>query len=141
MTYTLNDYTDEARDTRVAKEILDGQNALRREYFGQTAILGNIYVLQSLDLVKVGFAKNLRKRISALQSANPYKLTLLCWFAPATIGHEKWLHKELKTFRSHREWFYFSSELESKIFNIQFPELYLITPDKLFIPSHFSKEG
>lgn len=58
------------------------------------------------SLVKVGWAKNPKKRVAALQTGSPVPLTLL-WSAEG--AYEEYLHAEFAAFRVRGEWFDFAT--------------------------------
>jgi len=65
-----------------------------------------VYFVQSVDggLIKIGFAKNARRRLKDLQIGSPVKLKLL-GFVSGTIFGEFMLHRRLSEHRRHGEWF------------------------------------
>ena len=67
---------------------------------------GYIYFVQMgfVGPVKIGYTKNIDKRISSLQTASPYKLNLLC-VMPGTEDYEKDIHAGLDEIRLEGEWF------------------------------------
>lgn len=71
---------------------------------------GLIYVVGYDDYVKIGFTKDLRKRMSQLQTACPQRLhahhTL-----PGTIANEQALHKSFAKSRLTNEWFRLSGPI------------------------------
>jgi hypothetical protein len=68
-----------------------------------------IYVIQSGDnTLKIGKANDVRKRARALQTAHPFQLRVLRKFevgAADVLPLEKEIHKRLKEYRLHGEWF------------------------------------
>ena len=69
------------------------------------------------DLVKIGKASDLKARLSALRSLSPYPLELRHsvetrepWFV------ERALHRSLKEFRRHGEWFYLNPSRLTQVF-------------------------
>ncbi len=68
--------------------------------------------------IKIGYTKrNIRKRISALQTASPAPLTLLAGM-PGGLDKEKILHAKFKKYRVHGEWFKVVPEIIEYINNI-----------------------
>jgi len=65
---------------------------------------GFVYFLRSGDLIKIGFATNIRKRITDLQIANPGELVLLASMR-GSPWIEKKLHHRFRSLRSRGEWF------------------------------------
>jgi hypothetical protein len=66
-----------------------------------------VYVIQSgHNTVKIGKATNVRKRLRALQTAQPYRLKLLHQVEVTDAGAlEKAVHEKLKRSRLQGEWF------------------------------------
>lgn len=66
-----------------------------------------IYFIQErgCDLIKIGFSNNPRKRLKALQVANPHKLLLLYAF-PSTRDFETKIHNKLRSQRVRGEWYF-----------------------------------
>jgi len=72
---------------------------LNREY-------GFVYAIQSLDLIKVGVAKDIQKRMEAMRLDNPHGCELLFYrrtYAPYTF--ERRMHELLADKAVGREWF------------------------------------
>jgi hypothetical protein len=72
---------------------------LNREY-------GYVYAIQSLDLIKVGVAKDIAKRMEAMRLMNPHGCELLFYrrtYAPYIF--EKRMHELLADKAVGREWF------------------------------------
>lgn len=66
---------------------------------------GTLYVLRAGEFIKVGFTKgDVLDRIAALQTGCPTKLFLL-GTGPGGRFIERELHKILKDYRSHGEWY------------------------------------
>jgi len=65
---------------------------------------GFIYFLRSGDLIKIGFATNVQRRISSLQIANPAPLVLLATMK-GSPRREKQLHHRFRSLRVSGEWF------------------------------------
>lgn len=68
---------------------------------------GNVYFIRSekTHAIKIGFtAGNVEDRMSALQTAHPYKLTVLATLRGG-MSYEKELHKRFGRFRLEGEWF------------------------------------
>lgn len=67
---------------------------------------GYVYAIKSLDLIKVGVAKNIEKRMEAMRLMNPHGCELLFYrraYAPYTF--EKRMHELLADKAVGREWF------------------------------------
>ena len=69
-------------------------------------ITGYIYFIQMGDVgpIKIGFTKDIGKRILSLQTSIPYPLKLLCFF-PGNEDMEKKIHSCLPEIRIEGEWF------------------------------------
>lgn len=67
---------------------------------------GFVYAIQSLDLIKVGVAKNIARRLDTMRLLNPHGCELLFYrrtFAPYTFESE--MHRLLAEKAVGREWF------------------------------------
>ena len=69
-------------------------------------ITGYVYFIQMGDVgpIKIGFTKDVGKRILALQTSIPYPLKLLCFF-PGNEAMERNIHSCLVEIRLDGEWF------------------------------------
>ena len=63
-----------------------------------------IYFVQCERAVKIGYTKNVCKRLGELQSANPHKLQLLV-SVPGSRGLEAAFHRAFKPYKVRGEWF------------------------------------
>jgi len=70
--------------------------------------VSGIYIVRSFDRYKIGYASNMYRRISQLNTANAFGVTTVRLLPMdldvAKLG-EQMLHKSLKGFRVHGEWF------------------------------------
>ena len=68
-----------------------------------------VYVISDGDNIKIGYAKEPRERLKALQTANSSQLKLVRAFQvkgrSAALAHEKTLHSKFKKHRLRGEWF------------------------------------
>ena len=70
-----------------------------------------IYLVAHLDqFVKIGFTKNINKRLSQLQTSSPVKLEVL-HLIEGNVGLEKELHQKFKHYRTSGEWFNYDSSI------------------------------
>ena len=70
-----------------------------------------IYLVAHLDqFVKIGFTKNINKRLSQLQVSSPVKLEVL-HLIEGNVSLEKELHRKFKEFRTSGEWFNYDSSI------------------------------
>ena len=69
-------------------------------------ITGYVYFVQmdKIGPIKIGFTKNINRRIGALQNAIPYQLNILCFF-PGNEEQEGELHFAFDKVRMKGEWF------------------------------------
>lgn len=65
--------------------------------------IGYIYFLRSGDMVKIGFAANVKSRLAALRTAAPNSELLLT--IPGTQATERFLHAHFHAYRCYGEWF------------------------------------
>ncbi len=70
-----------------------------------------IYMVKSNDLVKIGYTKNVSRRLLELQTGNPYKLNLV-FMGIGGADEEKQLHEAFSKHRSLGEWFKIENEFE-----------------------------
>jgi hypothetical protein len=77
---------------------------------------GFVYFLLNPEIraVKVGWAADPRKRVSAIQVASPHKLTLEAT-VPGTIEDEQALHRALRSHKMSGEWFQWNLETHELI--------------------------
>jgi hypothetical protein len=70
-------------------------------------ITGYLYFVQieNTGPIKVGFSKNVRQRMTHLQTSVPYALNLL-YFSPASVADEMEYHAILSDDRIRGEWFW-----------------------------------
>lgn len=98
-------------------------------------LTGYIYFIQMdrIGPIKIGFTKDIGKRLISLQTANPYPLNLLCVF-PGNEEMEKDIHQGFNEMRMEGEWFlphkFILSEIQEqnrvntrKCFRIPRPEI------------------
>ena len=67
---------------------------------------GYVYFIQ-VDVdgpIKIGFAADIRDRMSNLQTSSPYDLKLLAWFE-GTVADERAMHAKFSQHRLRGEWF------------------------------------
>lgn len=67
---------------------------------------GYIYFAQMdhIGPIKIGYTKNVKKRLASLQTGSPYKLSILC-IMPGTESFENIIHVGLDEIRLEGEWF------------------------------------
>lgn len=71
-----------------------------------TIVSGFVYLLKCQTFYKVGFSQNINNRIESLQSGNPFDITLVDSFKSSNpYVDEQNIHKYLKAYRLHGEWF------------------------------------
>jgi len=71
------------------------------------------YFIKSEDdtLLKIGKSRDIGARLASLQTGSPQKLVLIGMF-PNNGNLEKKLHKRLRQYRTHGEWFKIEGEIE-----------------------------
>jgi hypothetical protein len=69
-------------------------------------ITGYVYFIQidRIGPIKIGFTKDLGKRLMGLQVSSPYPLRILCLF-PGNENMEKEIHDSYREMRMEGEWF------------------------------------
>lgn len=75
-----------------------------------------VYIIKQGDFFKIGKTYNLQSRLAGLQTATPEKIKIVAYVETDELcALEKELHKEMKPFHSHGEWFKFDSEVLERI--------------------------
>ena len=64
-----------------------------------------LYAVLVDGFIKIGYTTNFRYRLVALTSGSPCDVILLCLLTHASPEKEKRIHKLLRDFRTHLEWF------------------------------------
>lgn len=75
---------------------------------------GAVYVVGFNQYIKIGFSRNLLKRIAKIQEYSPEKLTVHAKF-PGSIRDEILLHRRFQEYRLNGEWFRHEGELKTWI--------------------------
>ena len=77
---------------------------------------GYIYFIGTIDdrFVKIGYSRNVQKRLMTLEKFCPLGVKLLCHFSGRKID-EKDLHSELREYHLHNEWFNFTPEVKELV--------------------------
>jgi hypothetical protein len=73
-----------------------------------------VYFMQSGDLIKIGVARDVQKRIASLQCGNPEPITLLAAVA-GDHKTERHLHQRFATDRVRGEWFAYSPAIKAYV--------------------------
>lgn len=60
--------------------------------------------------IKIGFSKNIKKRLQTLQTANPYTLYVI-GYMPGDKKVEKAIHRKFSYINIFREWFFYDANL------------------------------
>lgn len=85
-----------------------------------------------VNAVKIGYTKNLRARISNLQTANPYRLKMLGWMYGAR-AEEKIVHEFFNRYHAGLgEWFFFEEDLLDYILDVIKTQPDFINPNEWF---------
>jgi hypothetical protein len=74
----------------------------------------HVYLLRDGDLVKIGYASSINRRISHLQTSSPRSLTLL-GVVRGGRKTEQMLHRKFRDYRVRGEWFRIEAELAAFI--------------------------
>jgi len=67
------------------------------------------FIAQNNNMIKIGYSKDIKKRIKSLKTASPYPLLLL-GYIEGNMDDEKYYHEKFKKFHMEREWFSVSEE-------------------------------
>ena len=102
-----------------AKEPLSIKQVEKAKPIEDNKNTGYIYFIQNEDnnLIKIGYAKNVQKRIVALQTPSTSKLILL-GNIPGNFDFEKRLHKRFHGAKKSGEWFRPTFELLGYIYSM-----------------------
>lgn len=88
----------------VARWFIEKQWAIDKE---RAQTQSHVYCIQSTDggPVKIGKARSVEKRLAALQTAHPYKLTVIATIQNGGREMERKLHRRFADRRLNGEWF------------------------------------
>jgi hypothetical protein len=75
-------------------------------------VRGYVYFIGGGDWVKIGFAKNVSRRLEALRTTCPFPLTVLASL-PGTAKRERELQNRFASYRLSGEWFRFDGDLKA----------------------------
>lgn len=75
----------------------------------------------SPPLVKIGFARDLKKRVESLSTGCPHPLKVV-GYVPGPIALEKELHARFSKFRVRGEWFLYAWEISTYLNGLEFPD-------------------
>ena len=77
-----------------------------------------VYIIGSLHFgfVKIGYSKDVRKRLKQIQTGCPFELDIIARF-PGTVAIEKSLHDKYDEYRLRGEWFKYEGKLKEAIEN------------------------
>jgi len=80
--------------------------SIDKSYFDLSSDKDLIYFIQDEDTkyIKIGHSRNLRKRLTSMQTGSSSELKLLAWEDASNIG-EKQLHSIFSNCRVRGEWF------------------------------------
>lgn len=70
-----------------------------------------IYFIRLHDFIKIGITNDITKRLTYLQSASPYELTIVRLLQPGTFFQEQWLHRHYTDRYIRNEWFTFDQSM------------------------------
>ena len=91
-----------------------------------TSAFGGVYFVQCCDFVKIGYSRDIRKRVVGLSLTNPFRLELLAYVKSDDTLEARCLETELHDrFRAQRhrlEWFRYDGPLTAYIKTIRYPE-------------------
>jgi hypothetical protein len=106
-TFTIDLKDWRLRSQRNRKSLADGHHRTLRKR-------GYIYVVRAVDRVKIGFSKDVKRRISELQTFFADELELLL-ATPGSIMIEHSLHVRFKEFAIKGEWFCFAEPIAAYV--------------------------
>ena len=70
-----------------------------------------VYAIRAGDYVKIGVARNVKRRLLEMQIGCPYELRIVyAWPRSDPFGYEAWLHKQLHDKHYRGEWFILTDE-------------------------------
>lgn len=82
-------------------------------------MIGNVYFIQALDRIKIGFTKDVAARLAQLQTANGATLRLVAVIPNAPRSLEKRLHAHFAQYRLRGEWFQFTGPIASLAYHVK----------------------
>ncbi len=88
-------------------------NILQQIVIEKSAKFGGVYIVEvrNSGLFKIGVTKDINKRLSQLQTSNPYEFYLIDFFKTDKNRElEKFLHNKFRNKRYKREWFKLNQE-------------------------------
>jgi hypothetical protein len=77
-------------------------------------VSGGVYFVACGQVIKIGVAVNVRKRLIGVQAACPFRLSLLA-VAPGGVREEAAYHERFAAHRRHFEWFTASPEILAEV--------------------------
>lgn len=91
---------------------LDEKQYLISEAMTNVRCSTHIYFILGIgtDKVKIGKTRDLKSRLSGMQTGSPVKLVLVSYYM-AMDSEERFLHDALKKYKANGEWFYLSDEI------------------------------
>lgn len=117
-------------DARETAKALDWGEDCEKPDFGTWSIptppapreAGFVYFIGGKrGFIKVGWAKDVEKRLKALQTGSPTPLRILV-AVPGSCQLERDYHDRFRSSRRHGEWFERSAEIEAEIARLQNPQ-------------------
>lgn len=108
-----------SKDAKYARRERRAQNAQAQKRVhalpaGSSSVRGVIYFIRCGDFVKIGYAKNPKQRLAALQVGNPHDLELIGTL-PLAPGRELMLHHLLQDHHHRGEWFRWNETVQKMI--------------------------
>lgn len=96
-----------------AKSLAEIEKELREENppVARSTVKGYVYFIGGEGRVKIGFANNVAKRLSALQTSCPFELRLLASFQ-GKMKREREFHERFAALRMSGEWFRLEGEIK-----------------------------
>lgn len=115
-----NAETEKAK--RETKEMAQQAMEIRRrqkEEEAYAALKHCVYLIEGNGHHKIGITSDVKKRLSGLQTSNPFPLKLIkTWETPDNGLWEDYLHNKYKKYRVQREWFKLPDELLQELIAI-----------------------
>ena len=102
-------------DKLVLKKVVIKKHSSQFDW--EKEIYAGVYVVRGVrgGPIKIGFSKDVNARMIALESNQPYPLEILYVIRNAGHDFERYMHRNLKKYRTKGEWFEYDDTVKQKI--------------------------
>lgn len=107
---TSNKTSSGKKNKQVPKQGSKSHNFTSKEKNTRSSSVVYFVNCEAAKAIKIGISRDVRSRLSSIQTGNPFKLSLIgC--VPGTITEERILHEYFSEIRAVGEWFYTNDRL------------------------------